>query len=179
MLTQVRCVARPAMVTVVTMFIGGGLAQASVSASPGQDPEAVGTSDSVSAPVAAQLATVLADAELGSIAAREGTGRFVAALHFPGRLLVVSAEYEVPVYIEEKVAAGSYREVYIDLNTASVAGSKLLVTDTSADGLRVGDAGDSVDMAGTMIRFENAGDTRTDADARYAAMRQALLDAVP
>ena len=48
MLTQVRCVARPAMVTVVTMFIGGGLAQASVSASPGQDPEAVGTSDSVS-----------------------------------------------------------------------------------------------------------------------------------
>ena len=99
----VRCVARPAVVAAVTVLIVGA-------ASGAQGPE--------SASLAGQLAAALESAQLDSIAARdpegpEGADRFVAALRFPGQLMVVSARYEVPVYIEQKLEAGSYRDVYM------------------------------------------------------------------
>ena len=55
----------------------------------------------------------MTNAELDALAGRDPTGedRFVAALAFPGQLLVVSARYEVPIYVEDKIAKGEYREV--------------------------------------------------------------------
>ena len=127
--------------------------------------------ESVSTPLAKQLAAALDDADLESIAVKDDQGddRYVAALFFPGRLLVVSARMEAPVYVDEKIALGNFREVYIDLNTAAIADTKLLITDGGADGLRDGDPVDSV--IGPVIPF-------SEADASYAHMLQVLLTGV-
>ena len=144
-----------------------------------------------SAPAVRQLVQALEGAQLDSIAAKdsEGDDRFVAALFFPGRLLVVSARYAVPMFVEAKIEAGDYREVYLDLNTASIAESRVLIGDGGADGLVNGDLADSVDMGGTLVRFggdwdgqglsESEYTTRfNEADADYARMLQVLLGGV-
>ena len=130
--------------------------------------------ESESASLAAELAELLTAAEMDAIAAQdtEGEDRFVAALSLPGSLFVVSARYQVPLYVEQKIAAGQYREVYIDLNAASIPQTKVLITDTGADGL--GGGGDSMDMVDTgsgPARYD--GDA--DADAQYARMLRALI----
>ena len=130
--------------------------------------------ESESAPLAAELAELLNAAQLGAIAARDTADedRFVAALSFPGSLLVVSARYEVPLYVEQKIADGEYREVYIDLNAASIPQTKVLITDTGADGLTSGDdSADMVDTGSGPARYD--GDA--DADAQYARMLRALI----
>ena len=130
--------------------------------------------ESESAPLATELAELLTAAGLGAIAARDTADedRFVAALSFPGSLLVVSARYEVPIYVEQKIADAEYREVYIDLNAASIPQTKVLITDTGADGLSSDeDSADMVDTGSGPARYD--GDA--DADAQYARMLRALL----
>ena len=130
--------------------------------------------ESESAPLAAELAELLTAAELGAIAARDTADedRFVAALAFPGTLLVVSAQLEVALYVEQKIANGQYREVYIDLNAASIPETKVLITDTGADGLSgEDDSADMVDTGSGAARYD--GDA--DADAQYARMLRALI----
>ena len=130
--------------------------------------------ESESAPLAAELADLLGTAQLDAIAAKDSADedRFVAALSFPGSLLVVSARYEVPLYVEQKIADGQYREVYIDLNAASIPQTKVLITDTGADGLSGGDdSADMVDTGSGPARYD--GDA--DADAQYARMLRALI----
>lgn len=85
-----------------------------------------------------ELAQALDAAKLDSIAAPDPAdpGTFVAALYFPGaQILVVSAQYAAPTLLVDKIADGDYRDVYIDLNSASVAGTKVFVIDQGADGL--------------------------------------------
>ena len=176
MLTRVSCVAGPTVIAAAMVLIAGGTAAAQGAAS---------------GPLAQQLAAALDGAQLDSIAAKdtEGDDRYVAALFFPGRLLVVSARYEVPLYADEKIAAGNYRDLYIDLNTAFIAGTKLLITDGGADGLREDDPADSADNDGRLVRF--GGDWSgqqlsqaeyttlfNEADAGYARMLRALLTEV-
>ena len=178
MLTRLSCVAKPsAAVLAVFMWLSlGGTAVAQGSAS---------------GPLAQQLVAALDAAQLDSIAAKdlEGDDRFVAALFFPGRLLVVSARYEVPVFAEEKIATRNFRDLYIDLNTASIAGTKILITDSGADGLRADDSADSADTGGRLVRFSGdwsgqqlSQDEYTtlfsEADAGYARMLRALLTTV-
>ena len=64
-----------------------------------------GAQESQSAPLATELSEVMAAGQLGAIAAKDASdeGRYVAALGFPGQLLVVSARYEVPLYVDEKI----------------------------------------------------------------------------
>ena len=147
------------------------------------------TQTSMSAAVAVELAQVLADRGLGAMAAKDTVDddRFVAALAFPGQLLVVSARYEAPVYLVEKIARGDFREVYMDLNAASIAGTKILITDTGADGVH-GD-GTTVDVVATDDRTVRLDGARSggglsddeyqaaaeDADRQYTRMLQALL----
>jgi len=63
-----------------------------------------------------ELVQLLTESQLDAIAAKdsEGADRFVAAF-FPGQLIVVSARYEVTMYVEEKIRSGDFREVYLDL----------------------------------------------------------------
>ena len=84
----------------------------------------------------------------------------------------MSARYEVPLYVERKIAAGEYREVYIDLNAASIPQTKVLITDAGADGLMGGDdSADMVDTGSGPARFD--GDA--EAEAQYARMLRALI----
>ena len=146
-----------------------------------------------SAPLAAQLAELMSGAQLDAVAGQAAGGdenRFVAALAFPGQLLVVSARYEVPIYVEQKIENRQFRDVYIDLNAASIAGTKVLVTDAGADGLHASD--DAVDMFddGSGVLHLN-GDWEAqnmsrddymqavaDADDRYVRMLNALIEQV-
>ena len=148
--------------------------------------------ESRSAPLAQQLVELLEQAQLQSVAAKDpaDADRFVAALFFPGTLLVMSARYAVPVYLEEKLADKQYREIYIDLNSASIPESRVFVTDSSANGLQAlgtPDAPfDSYDGSGRQVRFDGDWATQqmsqddymkifTTADNEYARMLRALL----
>ena len=127
-----------------------------------------------SAALAEELAQLLNGAQLDAIAAKdsEGTDRYVAALAFPGQLIVVSARYEVPMYVEAKISNGEYREVYLDLNGASIPDTKVLITDVGADGLMSGDeTSDMVDTGSGPALFD--GDA--DAEVQYVRMLNALI----
>jgi hypothetical protein len=94
--------------------------------------------DSKSAAAAKELAAALEQAKLDSIAAADPSDKevFVAALYFPGaQLLVVSAKYSAPSLLVTKIAKKEYRDTYIDLNSASVAGSKVFIMDHGANGM--------------------------------------------
>ena len=149
--------------------------------------------DSMSALLAVELGELMNSAQLDAVAAKdsEGTDRFVAALAFPGQLLVVSARYEVPIYVEEKIANRLYRGVYIDLNAASIANTKILVTDAGADGLAAGgsNAVDMYDAGSRVSRFDGDPDAQdltredymkafSDADVQYSRMLEVLLNEV-
>src|SRR5262245_26637238 len=75
-----------------------------------------------SAAPAKELAQLLASKKLESIAARMPDSReeFVGALVFPGQLMVVWAKTTAPSVVNEKLMRKDYKEVYIDLNSASV-----------------------------------------------------------
>jgi hypothetical protein len=147
-----------------------------------------------SAAPAKELAQLLSSKKLESIAARmpDSSEEFVGALTFPGQLMVVWAKTTGPAYINEKLIRKEYREVYIDLNSASVPESRHFVTDLGPDGLRFkpeqkqGPA-DSHDQGAKTMRFDGswredkmseADYTRlhAEADAAYARAVQALID---
>lgn len=147
-----------------------------------------------SAAAAKQLAEALDRVKLDSIAVADPAEKdqFVAALYFPGaQLLVVSARYSVPTLLTDKLAKKEYRDVYIDLNAASVAGSKIFIMDQGADGLESnpGDsqAPDSWEQGTTSTVFdgdwkkakiseEEYGKAFASADERYARMLTLLAD---
>ncbi len=150
------------------------------------------TQGSKSAAVAKELTQALDAAKLDSIAAADPAdpSAFVAALYFPGaQLLVVSAKYSAPSLLVTKIGAKEYRDVYIDLQSASVTGSKVFVQDQLGDGLLVKPADDSpadVWEASKTVTFD--GDWRkgklseeeynkayAEADAKYAEMLSVLL----
>jgi hypothetical protein len=144
-----------------------------------------------SAPLAKQLAQMLEERKLDSVAAHvpNGDDRYVAALFFPNlQFLVVSARYSAPVFIEERLRSREYREVYIDLNSASIAGSKVFYEDLRADGFTAQPDGapDSFEAEGKRIVFDGEprkqklsereyADRFAEADAQYARMLELLI----
>jgi hypothetical protein len=151
--------------------------------------------DSRSVVLAKELTDLLNQKKLDSIAARSPSGadQFVAALFFPGQLLVVSARYTSPPVLLERIARSEYRDVYIDLNSAGVPESRVLITDLGADGLRArreaNQPFDAQDIAGKGIRFD--GNWRehkmseeeymkafTQADQGYTAALEVLIGAL-
>ena len=142
---------------------------------------------------AKQLSEILDRLKLDSIAAADPTDptTFVAALYFQGaQLLVVSAKYSAPTLLTAKLAKKDYRDVYIDLNAASIAGSKIFVMDQACDGLvaKPGDSpADSWEQGTTTTAFD--GDWKraklteeaylkafSSADERYARILSLLAD---
>lgn len=136
---------------------------------------------STSAALAEQLSQLMTAGQLDAVAAKDAIDddRYVSALVFPGQLLVVSARYEVPLYVDEKIENRQFREVYIDLNTASIGGTKILVTDVGANGLLANDAGvDMFDDGSSMLRLDGSASESAvaDADEQYARMLRVLID---
>lgn len=148
--------------------------------------------NSKSAAVAKELCQSLDAAKLDAIAAADPSDPsiFVAALYFQGsQLLVVSAKYSAPVLMIGKIKNKEYRDVYIDLSSASVAGSKNFVIDTGADGIsqKPGDSGpDNWEKGTQQVAFD--GDWKkakmsedqymkafSEADEQYTKMLLLLL----
>lgn len=148
--------------------------------------------DSKTEALAKELAGLLESKKLDSIAARHpaAADQFVAALVFPGQLLVVTARTVAPAVVNEKLVRREFRDVYIDLNSASIPESRVMITDMGADGLRPrrepNQPFDLQDIAGKGLRFD--GNWREDrmseqeymkafqaAEATYLAALQALI----
>ena len=149
--------------------------------------------DSKSAAGAKELAQLLSTKKLDAIAVRDpnAADTFIAALAFPGQIILVSAKYAAPPLLNEKLARSEYRDVYIELNSASVAESRYFVTDLGADGLRAKkvkreDPFDTRDVGGKPFNFD--GSWREDkiseadymkifaeTDEQYARMVSVLL----
>ncbi len=175
-------VGRPSIVAaaVVTCATGGFIAGASAQ-------------DSKSAAIAKELAQTLDAAKLEAIAAPDPAtpGAFVAAMYIPGsELLVVSAKYAAPPLLVDRITAKDYQSVYVDLQSASVRGSKVFVQDQGADGLVAKPSGDqpadsweegdksvSFDGDWKKAKIAEAEYTKsfTAADDRYAKMLSMLL----
>jgi len=148
-----------------------------------------------SAALAKELTTLLDGAKLTAIAAKDSSDpeAFVAAMYFSGsQLLIVSAKYAPAVLLNEKLAKKDYQEVYIDLNSASVASTRVFIEDLGADGLKAdhadGAAFDSIDRGGKRMVFDDTWRKEqkltdeqyaklfSDADALYARLLQALIN---
>jgi hypothetical protein len=145
-----------------------------------------------SAALARELCALLQQHKLDSVAARHpaAADQFVAALYFPGQLLVVWARTSAPAVLNEKLIRREFRDVYIDLNSASIPESRVMISDGGADGLRAkrdpNQPFDSHDAHGKGTRFD--GNWRehkmseaeymkiyTQADEAYVTALQALL----
>jgi hypothetical protein len=73
------------------------------------------------------------------IAAREGApGHYVGALYLQSvpQLLVITAQYDPAVLMDERLAKRDYREAYTDLNSASKAGTRVFFEDLKVNGLQ-------------------------------------------
>lgn len=150
--------------------------------------------ETTSGAAAKQLTEALDGLKMDSIAAADPSSpdTFVAALYFPGaQLLVVSAQYSAPTLLAARLANKEYREAYIDLNSASVPGTKIFVMDAGADGLVARPeefrGADTWERGATTMTFD--GDWRSakltepeymkrfaEADAQYARMLSVLTE---
>jgi hypothetical protein len=146
-----------------------------------------------SAALAKELTAALDAAKLDAVAAKDpqAADMFVGALYFPGtQLLVVSAKYAAPLAMNEQLAKKNYRDVYLDLTSASVAGTKIFVTDLGANGLVAepddNQPFDTFDQGGKSTTFNKDWDEQkmseadykkafAEADAQYSQMLSALL----
>ncbi len=143
-----------------------------------------------SAQLAAELRKLLDAQKMDSVAAKIGMDQFIGALYFPGsQLLVVKARYTAYERMDDALAKKSYRDIYIDLNSASVPQTKVLISDGGADGLyarRRQNQLDTAEIAGKGYSFD--GDWRKakiseqeytkafqSSDAEYVSMLEALV----
>ena len=136
---------------------------------------------SKSAPLAAQLAKLLDDNKLDSIAAKADDG-YVGALYFPGtQLLVVKAKYAVPARMDAMLTQKAYRDAYIDLNSASDPKSKIFISDLGANGLRAkrekDQPSDEIDTAKGNFVLDGDWDKAKISEAEYMKNFQASDDA--
>ena len=149
--------------------------------------------ESKSVALAKELVAALNAAKLDAIAAKSTSSPdvFVGALYFPGsELLVISAKYAAPPFLVEKIGKKLYRDVYVDLNSASVPESRVFVEDAGADGLKAkreeNQPFDTYDAGGKHLMFD--GDWKKQklneqdymkvfaaADEQYTQMLTALL----
>lgn len=171
------------MIAVERLFLGSALVVSLAAPALAQEPR--------SAALAKQLAAAMDGAKQTAIAAADPAKAdyFVAALSYPGSLLVVEAKYQPAVLLTEKLAKHEYQDVYVDLQSASVAGTKLFITDTGADGLKV-KSPDSADRGDKSLAFDGEwkksklsseqeyNKALIDAEEDYARMLTALMNAV-
>ena len=147
--------------------------------------------ESKSAPLAAELARLLDERKLDSVAAQQGGDVYVGALYFPGsQLLVVGGTYASAARMTDLLGKKDYREVYMDLSSASEQKSRIFIMDLGANGLRFkredNQPFDTADLAGKSIIFDGEwGRAKISedeyrksyaaTDEQYSQMLQALI----
>jgi hypothetical protein len=154
-------------------------------------PAAASAQDSRSATSVTELVKMLDTMKIDSFAVK-GTApnEYVGALYFPGtQLLVVSAKFDTPYRADSLLEMKNYKDLYIELNSASMPNTKVFVADLSANGLRPkkdGSLFDTADIGGKSYNFDGdwkkAKITEGDytkafstTDEQYMQMIQALL----
>jgi hypothetical protein len=144
-------------------------------------PSMAGAQGGKSTALAKELASVLDSGKLSAIAARlpDGKDHYVAALYFAGsQMLVVTARYTPPEILDERLAKREYRDVYLDLNTASDPKSRESIEDFGVDGIvgkRGGGLGDTYQPAtGKQVVFDGEwGKQQLSEDAYQKALASA------
>jgi hypothetical protein len=143
-----------------------------------------------SGPLVQELTTALTARHLDVFAARdpEAADRFVAALVYPNvQILLVTGRYPVPAALDPLLAAGSYRDVYLAMQSNALPDSKLFIHDMGADGLRVKEKqlADVVyeKVVNQTVLSGNVDDGAykkrlSDVDAEYARALKILIDAL-
>jgi hypothetical protein len=147
--------------------------------------------DSKSATSVTELVKALDAMKLDSFAVKGAVpNEYVGALYFPGsQLLVVKAKFDTPWRADSLLDMKNYKDLYIELNSASLPTTKLFVSDLSANGLRFkkdGNLYDTADIAGKTFNFDgdwkkakisevDYSKTYSDTDQQYVQMIQALL----
>jgi hypothetical protein len=157
-------------------------------------PALAAAQDSKSAALAVELARLLDEKKLDSVAAQQDTELYVGALYFPGsQLLVVGGKYTSPARMTDLLGKKDYREVYMDLSSASEQKTRVFVMDLGANGLRFkredNQPFDTADVAGKSLTFD--GDwgrakisedeyrkSYAATDEQYSKMLQALIAAL-
>ncbi len=157
-------------------------------------PAAAFGQDSKSAALASELARLLDEQKLDSVAAQQADDTYVGALYFPGtQLLVVGGKYASPARMKDLLSKKDYREVYMDLSSASDQKTRVFIMDLGVNGLRFkredNQPFDTADVAGKSWTFD--GDwgrakisedeyrkSFTTTDEQYAQMLQALITAL-
>ncbi len=154
-------------------------------------PAAASAQDSKSASPVTELVKMLDAMKLDSFAVKGSSpNQYVGALYFPGtQLLVVSAKFDTPFRADSLLAMKNYRDLYIELNSASQPQTKVFVSDLSANGLKPkkdGNLYDTADIGSKTYNFDGdwkkakiTEDDYTKAysttDEQYTQMIQALL----
>ncbi|MEO5894069.1 MAG: hypothetical protein ABIS06_00025 [Vicinamibacterales bacterium] len=148
--------------------------------------------ESKSSPLAKQLTQVLDAAKLDVIGAADPeTGSYVAALYIPGtQILVVSGKFVDDFLGPHRLSKKEYRELYMDLQGAAVAGSRLFAQDAGANGFILkpagGGAADTYEKNSKTTVFDGAWKKAkipeldyvksfTEADEQYARVLTLLL----
>jgi len=133
------------------------------------------SSDVTSSGSVTELVKALGARQMTAIAAKHPSepGRYIAAMHFPSvQLLVISARTQSPEYIEARLTAGAYADVYAALQQG-IPESKLFIHDMGGDGLRGGEGGTAD------IVYERGKDVRViDGDHQAAEMSKAEYEKV-
>lgn len=196
MKTSIRIVAAFIVVLVITAPVAVAQESQSPPASqPAAAPSLAAVSQSAAA--AATLTALLDARKLDAVASRDPDqpGNFVAALYFSGlQLLVVSGPYPQPALLDKRIAAGDYKDVYLDLNGALSHEGQFFVMDLLADGLRPAcerdqpfdtttrNGASQLEFDGNWARqqlTETAYDARfSEDDARYAHLLGALAGVI-
>ena len=157
-------------------------------------PAAAMAQDSKTVAPVSELVKALESKKLDSFAVKGSSpNEYVGALYFPGsQLLVVGAKFDTPWRADSLLEMKNYRDLYIELNSASLPQSKTFVSDLGANGLRFkkdGNLFDTADVAGKTFNFD--GDwkkakitedeytkTYSTTDQQYLQMVQTLLAAL-
>jgi hypothetical protein len=150
--------------------------------------------ESKSAPLAAELCKLLDEKKLDSIAAQEATDQYVGALYFSGaQLLVVKGKFPGAARMNDLLTKKDFKEVYMDLSSATDAQSRAFIMDLGANGLRFKRENDqpfdTADLGGKTFKFDGEWSkaklsedeyrkTYTQTDDDYAKMLQALITAL-
>jgi hypothetical protein len=146
--------------------------------------------------VARELAYLLRSAVLQAFAAPDPRrpGAFVAALYVPEQLMVVEAYHPAKAAFEGRIAAGQFREAYLDLQSTPTPEGRFYVLDANANGLLTAPPGRrSVDMLDDGVQpslllngdLQGQGVSAAEyqarvmaADAKYAELLRVLIDAL-
>jgi hypothetical protein len=153
---------------------------------------ATNAQDSKSAALATELARLMDEAKLDSLAAKlDEAGQYVGAMYFSGtQLLVVSAKYPSAPRMTYLLSEKNYKEMYLDLSSATDPKTRVFIMDLGANGLRFkrenNQPYDTVDRDGRSVAFdgewgrakiseEEYRKTFSTTDEQYSQMLQSLI----